>query len=147
MCAGSVSENREMEAEMERTNLGWLTRLAVVGLLATLPGCAAAAAGAGAAGAIAYTQRGASSLVNASPSAVADVTEAVFAEMGITLTEREVDGGDFEIEGEDGDIEIDVSIEAEGDGMTEIEVIAQESMVEWNRDYARDVLRRIIERL
>lgn len=119
-----------------------------LGLTAALGGCAAAALGAaaGAAGAIAYTERGARSQVDASVAESAAATEAVFEEMGITITGRETEEGRaVEIRGESGEMNVNVSIER--DDVTEIEVIAREGAIDYDKDYARSVLSRIVGRL
>lgn len=116
---------------------------------AAAAGCwTAAGAAAGAAGAIAYTERGARSQVDASVGEAVAATEAVFRDRGIRTTEREVDDGDeIELEGQIGDRDIDVDIEREDPGVTEIEVTVQESIVEYDRDEARAILQDIVARL
>lgn len=120
-------------------------------MIPTAAGCVAAAAGAaaGAAGAIAYTNRGVESQVDASVPATASATRQVFSDLGISLTRREVDREDdeIELEGERGDMDVTVTIEEGDDGLTEVGVIAKTSAVEYDRDYARAVLRRIVARV
>ena len=123
----------------------------MVALVPLLAGClAAAGAAAGAAGAIAYSERGASTNLDASVGEVAQAAEAVFAELGITTTERDMEDGGEEIQltGETtgGEMRVNVEIEAEDSGLTNVHVTAQEGTLDYDRDYAEDVLRRIISR-
>lgn len=122
----------------------------LLGLSAALGGCAAAAVGAaaGAAGAIAYTERGASSQVNASVAESTAATEATFEDMGIAVTGRETEGDrEVEIRGERGEMDVNVHIEREDAGSTQIDVVATEGTLDYDRDYARSVLSGILERL
>lgn len=124
----------------------------IVLLLALIPAaqaCAAAvAAGAGAGAAIAYSERGATSKVEGTVDQVFQRSRAVFQEMGIT--ETGMDGGvgeaERELQGRSGDLEVTVDIQRENDALTSVEVFAQRNTVDWDRDYARNVLQRIIAR-
>ena len=126
--------------------------LRVVLLLALVPAaqaCAAAvAAGAGAGAAIAYSERGVSSKVEGSVEQVFERSRAVFQEMGIAETSQDgnSEGTERELKGTRGDLEVTVDIKRDNAALTSVEVFAQESTVEWDRDYARDVLQRIIAR-
>lgn len=134
---------------MRRQHHG-IQALAPLALVAALTGCAAGlGAAAGAAGVIAYNDRGAEANVESSVQAVASATEAAFSELGIATTSRNVqDGGaEIEIQGRSGDMEVVVEIEDEGGGLTEVEVTAKEGTLDYDRSYAEDVLRRIIDRL
>jgi hypothetical protein len=114
---------------------------------AALPGClAAAAAGAGAATGVYLTSRGAESLVKASPSRVAANTQATFAELGITQTGSKTEnGGDKqEFTGTKGDLDITVQIERKDPTTSRIEVAARKNVAEWDKDYAREVLSKIV---
>lgn len=116
--------------------------------LPAIAGCAAAAgAAAGAAGAVAYNNRGVETNLTASVAEVEQATEAVFTELGIATTEREMsDGGDeVDLTGQAGDMRVHVEIEREEAGLTSVEVTAREGTLDYDRDYAEDVLRRIIE--
>lgn len=121
-------------------------------LLALIPAaqaCAAAvAAGAGAGAAIAYSERGVSSKVEGSVDQVFQRSRAVFQEMGITETAQDADtqGTERELQGRSGDLEVTVDIKRENDTLSSVEVFAQRTTVDWDRDYARDVLQRIIAR-
>lgn len=130
-----------------RTRLSSFMALLALPLLA---GCAAAAAGAaGAAGAIAYSERGAETQLEASLAEITRATEDVFADLGLTITERDVeDGGDeVELTASSGEMRVVVDIEREGSGLTSVEVTAREGTLQYDRDYAEDVLRRIMRAL
>ncbi|MFN2432067.1 MAG: DUF3568 family protein [Gemmatimonadota bacterium] len=122
--------------------------LAALLVAALLPGCFLAAAGAGAGGAIYVTSRGAESLVDASVNDVADAIEQTFAAEGIevTKTETERGGDEREIQGQKGDLDVTVRFEREAPGTTKVEVTARENLAEWDKDYAKRVLQRIVER-
>lgn len=118
-------------------------------LSALVSACVAAAAGAGGAAAgIYFTTRGVAGLVNGTVPDVARRAEAVLAELGIVVTEREykADGSEVEIEGRTDDLEIDVDIERETATTTRVEVSARRSAVEWDKDYARMILERIVSK-
>lgn len=123
----------------------------IVGVaMIVLAGCGAVlGAGAGAGAAIAYNERGVSSTVTNSVEDVFNASRAVFAEMGITETETEIDdrGAERELKGTRNNLSITVDIEEESPSLTSIEVFARESRVEWDRDYARNVLAGILDRL
>lgn len=127
-----------------------LAPLAVLLFTATTAACAAAAgAAAGAAGAIAYTERGASAETVAGVEAVASATEAVFIDLDLTVTGREMEeaGREIELEGRRGDMQVEVHIDHEGDDLTHIDVIAREGTLGYDRDFARDILARILDRI
>lgn len=127
-----------------------IENLLAVALAVVLGGCAAAAVGAaaGAAGAIAYTERGASSQVNTSVGDATAATERAFEEMDIAITGRETKNDtEVTIKGERGDMDVNVAIERKDPSVTEIHVTARESALDYDREYARNVLSRIIEQL
>lgn len=122
----------------------------ILGLSVGLGGCVAAAVGAaaGAAGAIAYTERGASSQVNASVAESTAATDETFEDMGIAVTGRETERDrEVEIRGERGDMDVNVHIERQDAGSTRIHVVAREGTLDYDREYARSVLGKILERL
>lgn len=125
--------------------LRWLL---LVALVTAAPACLAAAAAAGAGGAIAWTNRGASSDVSGSVDQVYQRAEAVFRDMGIAVTGQSSEdrGTERTLRGTREDMEITVEIERETDTTSEVEVYARKNSVEWDRNYARDVLTRIINR-
>jgi hypothetical protein len=107
----------------------------------------AAAAGAGAAGAVYLTSRGAESLVDSPVDQVAGRAKAVMNEMQIVPdAESSKDGGDKrELKGKKGDLDVTIKLERQGDTSTKVEVEAQKNLAEWDKDYAKQVLQRIVE--
>ena len=126
-----------------------LRLLAVLALVSTATGCIAAAAAAGAAGAIAYTERGANSEVNASVNTLLQATEATFSEMNIVIIERKTaeNGTEVELKGNRGDLDVTVNIHQDNPPTTKIDVTAKRNVVDYDRDYARDILQRVLKRL
>ncbi|CAN5200574.1 hypothetical protein BH20GEM2_BH20GEM2_10440 [soil metagenome] len=122
--------------------------LLVAALVTSAPACLAAAAAAGAGGAIYATTRGAASTVAGSPGEVFATSVAVFQEMGIRRTgeSSEDDGVERELRGTIDDMEITVHIEAAEGSTSTVEVTARENAVEYDKEYAEDILRRIVAR-
>lgn len=124
------------------------TRFAAFAFLAFLGGCVAAAAGAGAAGAGYYfTQHGVGSTVNAQVDDVAARTQEVFAQQGIEVTKTtDQPGADHRtFEGKKGELDVSVDIQREGDTQSKVEVSAKKSYVQYDKDYARTVMDRIVQ--
>ncbi len=127
----------------------WKTpaRWALVLALAALPACvAAAAAGAGAATGIYLTTRGAASTVPAPVNEVAARARSVFRAEGVELDAASVEdkGDSREIKGKKGDLDITVSMERESETTTKTEVTARKNVAEWDKDYAKHLLDRIV---
>jgi hypothetical protein len=116
-----------------------------VALLST--GCLAAAA-AGAAGGVYLTSRGAESVVEGSVDQIAGRAEAVMGEMSIVKEgESTEDQGDKQVlKGKKGDLDITIEIERESESTAKVEVTARENLAEWDKDYAKEVLSRIVEK-
>ena len=112
----------------------------------------AAAVSAGAAGAIAYTDRGATSDVKGNVQEVAQHTEAVFKDMGINKTDSSIkdSGKKQEINGKVSnpnitDVkDVSVTIKSVGENQANIDVIAKKGAIRWNKDYAKEILSNII---
>ena len=117
----------------------------LVASLAAAPGCVAAAA-AGAGGALYVTSRGAASLVQGQPAAVAPKVTAAFSEFQIQQTGNSTEnGGDKqEFKGTKGDLEVTVSLERKSPTTTNVEVTARKNLAEWDKDFARQILQRIV---
>jgi hypothetical protein len=111
-------------------------------------GCVAAAAGAGAAGAIYVIDRGAETSLLATPPMVEASAKRVFGTMGIKETKtsltQEGAGEKRVVEGTMDDREISVNIETAGTG-SKVVVIARKSRVTWDKDLAKQILERIVE--
>jgi hypothetical protein len=131
-----------------------LTRLAVLGLLnvlaVTLSGCAAAVIGAGAGGAgmAAYTERGAKADLKGTISALRSNVEAVYREKGLTIYERTTkdEGAQELIRGKAGNFDVTTTLTSSGQNLVHVDVVAREDTLKWNKDYAKDLLARIIAR-
>lgn len=108
---------------------------------------AVAGAGAAAAAAIGYSDRGATTSLDVSVARVADATELAFRDMGITLTERELEDDGIEVKGSEGDWKVVVDIERDaGDPLTEIEVTVSRDLVNYEKSRAEEILRAILRR-
>jgi hypothetical protein len=120
--------------------------LAVVAALLS-SGCLAAAA-AGAAGGVYLTSRGAESVIAASVDDVATRAEAVMGEMGIVQEgESTEDQGDSHVlKGKQGDLDISIDINRESETTSKVEVTARKNLAEWDKDYAKEVLNRIVQK-
>jgi len=110
-------------------------------------GCLAAAA-AGAAGGVYLTSRGAESVVEGSVDQIAGRAESVLGEMAIVKEgESTEDQGDKQVlRGKKGDLDITIEIERESENTAKVEVTARENLAEWDKDYAKEVLSRIVEK-
>ena len=110
-------------------------------------GCFLAAAGAGAAGAIHFTDRGVESKMGQPISNVYDASQQAFKEMGITVkrTINEEEGGGTKrtLEGSTATRDVSVVLKTEGEG-THVDVVAKKTQVTWDKDYARAIIDRIL---
>ena len=124
----------------------WL-RAVILGLGVATSGCVAAAA-AGAAGAVYATSRGVESLVNGPIETVAARSQAVMKEMGITEEGSKTDDGGAtrEFKGKQGDLDVTVQLSSQDSATTKVEVSARKNLAEWDKDYARQVLEKIVKR-
>jgi hypothetical protein len=112
-------------------------------------GCVLAAAGAGAGTAILLTNQGVESIVAASMDTASSATEIGFSELAIERTGLEVDDEAnrkiYRGTPEESDHVVTVTLTGQDSGNTKIEVTARTSALTWDKDYARDVLERIVE--
>ena len=121
--------------------------MVVLALILPLTGClAAAAAGAGAG--IYLTTRGAESLVEGSIDQVASRARAVMNEEGIVpeASSTEEGGDERELKGKKGDLDITIEMVEQSDRTTKVEVTARENLAEWDKEYAQELLQRIVEK-
>jgi len=121
----------------------WLAALAVA-LPAT--GClAAAAAGAGAG--IYLTSRGAESLIDGPIDQVATRARTVMNEEGIVpdASSTENGGQNREFKGKKGDLDVTIQMEQKSDKTTRVEVTARKNLAEWDKDYAKTLLNKIVK--
>jgi len=107
----------------------------------------AAAAAAGAAGAIYATTRGVESLVASPIDRVVADAESVMKGMGIVqdATSSDNGGAKRELKGKHGDLDVTVQLEQQDSATTKVEVSARKNLAEWDKDYARQVLERIVK--
>jgi hypothetical protein len=122
----------------------WMVALALV---LPMTGClAAAAAGAGAG--IYLTSRGAESLVEGSIDQIASRARAVMNEEGIVpdATSTESGGNKREFKGKKGDLDVSIELEQKSDKTTRVEVSARKNLAEWDKEYAQQLLQRIVEK-
>jgi hypothetical protein len=124
--------------------VSWLVAFAVI---LPMTGClAAAAAGAGAG--IYLTTRGAESLVEGSIDQISTRARAVMNEEGIVpdASSTENGGENRELKGKKGDLDVTIQMEQKSDKTTRVEVTARKNLAEWDKDYAQQVLQRIVEK-
>lgn len=114
---------------------------------ASLSGCFLVAAGAGAAGAIAYTQRGASSSIPGSVNATFDKATRAFSALSIAETGRSTDdsGATRRLVGTQGETEVTVEMKRSSDDVTALEVVARKNTVEYDKALAKAVLDRMLQ--
>jgi hypothetical protein len=129
---------------MQLRTIAWCLALTLTPL--TVSGCFLVAAGAGAAGAIAFTNRGAQSDVAGSVDEVFARATTAFEGAGIRETGRstEESGTKRRLVGSKGELEVTVELERSTSTTTRVEVIARKSAVEYDKDLAKDVLGRIL---
>jgi len=116
---------------------------------ALVSGCVLFAAGAGAGGAIYLTDRGVESVVAAAVDATFAATEQAFEELDIERTSYTVedDGAKRRLEGrsETRDADVTVQMERSEGGNVRVHVTARTGPVTWDKDFAREILARVIE--
>lgn len=120
----------------------------VFALMLPVTGCVAAAAAAGAGAGIYLTSRGAESLVESSVDDVAARARAVMSEEGIVpdASNSEKGGDKRELKGKKGDLDVTIQLERESGSTTRVEVTARENLAEWDKEYAQQLLSRIVEK-
>ena len=101
----------------------WIVAL---GIAVSATGCLAAAA-AGAAGAIYATSRGVESLVASQ--------DASSTKSG---------GAQRELKGKHGDLDVTIQLAQQDSATTKVEVYARKNLAEWDKDFAHQVLEKII---
>jgi hypothetical protein len=123
----------------------WILTLALV--LSTT-GCMAAAAAAGAGAGIYLTSRGAESMVTGSIEDVSARARAVLNEENIVLDESNMESGgeERELKGKKGDLDVTIDLRRESSNTTRVEVTARENLAEWDKEYAQQLLSRIVEK-
>jgi uncharacterized protein DUF3568 len=117
-----------------------------LGLVVPVAGCVAAAAAAGAGAGIYLTTRGAESLVNSPIDQVATRAQAVMSEESIVpdASSSEQAGTKRELKGKKGDLDVTIEMEQKDSKTTRVEVTARKNLAEWDKDYAQQLLSRIV---
>jgi hypothetical protein len=119
-----------------------------LGGAAAAQGCAAAAVGAaGAGGAYYFTTRGVESTVNGSIDNVASRSQVAMSQMDIPVSgsKSENDGAHGEFTGKKGDLDVTVTLDRNDAKTTKVEVSARRNLVEWDKDYAKQLLDKIVK--
>ena len=131
---------------MRRTSTRWAALAVVAALSGPVAGCVAAAA-AGAAGGVYATTRGVEALVSGSVDQVAARAQTVMKEMSIAPSgeKTETAGDKHELKGKQGDLDITIQMERSDSSTTKVEVTARKNLAEWDKDYAKEVLTRIVK--
>ena len=119
-------------------------------LLAGAAGCSShvAAAGAGAGAAYYLTNRGAEGVATGSFDQVTDNAIAVMNRMGIERTDPDVneqDGDERELKGRYQDMDVVIELERRDDNSTLVQVTAKKSEVNYEKDFAQQIVRDIVE--
>jgi hypothetical protein len=133
---------------MARVRSKWVGWALVAALAGPVSGCvAAAAAGAGAGTGIYLTSRGVSSVVDGSVEDVAARTRSALDAEGVTITETktESEGDKRSFKGKKDDLDVTVDLERQSPSTTKAEVTARKNLAEWDKDYARKLLDRIVK--
>jgi len=111
-------------------------------------GCVVAAAGAGAAGGIYFTERGVESVVPVSVEQAVSATAQAFDRLKIrqTKVQTETQGAEQkrEISGAAADRDVTVTLTSEKPSSTKVQVVARKSAVTWDKPYARALLEQIV---
>ena len=145
------SEEAPGNAYLSRMDSNWKKKAhsaLLVASLALLPGCiAAGAAAAGAGTGIYLTTRGAESIVDGSVDDVERRARAAFEAESIPIsgTQTENSGDKRELKGKKDDLDITVSMERQNPQTTKVEVSARRNLVTWDKDYAQQLLGKIVK--
>jgi hypothetical protein len=123
----------------------WALALA---LMLPATGCVAAAAAAGAGAGIYLTSRGAESLVQSSVDQVATRAQSVMSAEGIVpdASSSESGGNKREFKGKKGDLDVTIQLQRESGSTTRVEVTARKNLAEWDKEYAQQLLSRIVQK-
>jgi hypothetical protein len=119
----------------------------VLALVLPVGGCVAAAAAAGAGAGIYLTSQGAESLVKSSVNDVATRAKAVMKAEGIVedASSSEAGSDKRELKGKKGDLDITIKMAREDSATSRVEVTARKNLAEWDKDYAQQLLSRIVQ--
>jgi Protein of unknown function (DUF3568) len=132
---------------MESTMSRWALALAIA-LTGGWAGCVAAGAAAAGAGTGVYlTSRGAGSTIDGSVDEVERRARAVFASEAIAVSDSKMEnnGAKREIQGKKGDLDVSVTMEQQSAQTTKVEVAARKNIAVWDKDYAQELLNKIVK--
>jgi hypothetical protein len=134
---------------MIRTQAFLRHSILLLGLALPAAGCAAAAAGAaaGAAGGVYLSKRGAESVVDGSIDQVAARAQAVMKDLQIvTGTTTSSDGGQKrQFKGTKGDLDVTITLDSRSSNTTHVEATARKNFAQWDKNFAQDVVTRIVK--
>jgi hypothetical protein len=137
------------EKIMMRTQVFLRQSVLLLGLALPLAGCAAAAVGAaaGAAGGVYLTNRGAESVVEGSLDQVAERSQAVMKDLAIIpeASSSSKAGEKREFKGKKGDLDVTIILESRSPTTTHVETYARKNLAEWDKNFAQDVVTRIVK--
>lgn len=121
-------------------------RWALMAGLALLPGCIAAAAAAGAGGAIYVTSRGAEAMVAGQPATLETRVRSALEFYNVTITGTSTEnGGDKRgWKGTAGDLNVEVTAERQSPTTTKVSVVASRNVADWDKEFAERVLQKIV---
>jgi hypothetical protein len=108
-------------------------------------GCVAAAA-AGAGSAIYLTSRGAEGVVQGTVSDVAARSRAVMEQEAIVpdASSTKSGGDEQELKGKKGDLDVTFNIKRESPTTSKVEVTARKNLAEWDKNYAEELLNKVV---
>jgi hypothetical protein len=134
---------------MMRTQAFLRQSVLLFGLALGVAGCAAAVAGAaaGAAGGVYVTSRGAESVVDGSLDQVAERSQAVMKELEIVpeASSSSKAGEKREFKGKKGDLDVTIILESRSPTTTHVEAYARKNLAQWDKNFAQDVVTRIVK--
>ena len=132
-------------SKLSKTSARWVLLL---GLASALPGCVAAgAAAAGVGSGVYFTSRGAESILDGPPDQVERRARAVLEKEGVRITgeQTEKSGDKRELKGTKNDLDITVTMERQDSKSTKTEISARKNLVTWDKDYAQQLLSKIVQ--
>ena len=91
--------------------------------------------------------RGVDSDVKGSVSSVTDRTRDVFKQQGIVQTGASSDDSGMQqtLKGKKGSMQVEVKLRSTGENETHVDVIAKQSELSWNKDFAQKLLSKIVQ--
>ena len=123
-----------------------LDRAVLMVALLSAPGCVAAAAAAGAGGAVYVTTRGAEAVVEGQPASLEPRIRAALTHYNVNVTGTSTEnGGDKQgWEGRAGEVDVSVTAERQSPTTTKLSVTAKRNVADWDKELAEQILQRIV---